>query len=238
MGPIGFSTGALALSDFHRALALQDRPEIGAVELSALREQEVPDLVEAIPTLDLERFNYVSFHAPSKLRDLSETDLIRQLLLIRSHVAAVIVHPDIITDFAPWRELGDWVLLENMDQRKRVCRNAREMAHYFANLPEARFCFDIGHARQVDPTMSVAVDLLTRYADRLAELHISEVNPECRHVPLSFNAVHAYQRVATLLPPHLPVIIESMVTPAQIDRELEMTFRCFASARDRELLAF
>lgn len=72
---------------------------------------------------------------------------------------------------------------------------------------------------------------------RFAELRISEVNPDCRHVPMSFNAVHAYQRVSNLLPADLPVIIESMITPDQIDNELKSTFRSFASTRDRELLA-
>ena len=38
MRRIGFSTCALALGDFQRGVALQRRPDINAIELSALRE--------------------------------------------------------------------------------------------------------------------------------------------------------------------------------------------------------
>jgi hypothetical protein len=63
MKPIGFSTGALAKGDFATGLAVQRGvPRIDAVELSALRDHELPLLVDAIPSLDLEGFEYVSFH--------------------------------------------------------------------------------------------------------------------------------------------------------------------------------
>lgn len=237
MGPIGFSTGALAKSDFRRALALQNRPEVRAVELSALREDELDTLLQAIPGLDLSGLDYVSFHAPSRLERMSERELIDRLHQLRGHVSSIIVHPDIMGDVSTWRVLGDALLLENMDQRKPVCRTAREMAPFFDALPAARFCFDIGHARQVDSTMSVAVELLVRFGDRLAELHLSEVNADCRHVALTRTAVHAYQRVATLFPSDLPVIIESMIPPDDIEKELLMAYQCFACVRDREVVA-
>src|SRR5689334_4046717 len=55
MKPIGFSTGALAKGDFATGLSVQrDVPRIDAVELSALRDHELPLLVDAIPSLDLD----------------------------------------------------------------------------------------------------------------------------------------------------------------------------------------
>ena len=64
MRPMGFSTGALAQGDFHLALRmLADQPTT-AVELSALRAHELLPLSQALPTLDLSRFAYVSVHAP------------------------------------------------------------------------------------------------------------------------------------------------------------------------------
>ena len=94
--------------------------------------------------------------------------------------------------------MGSAVLLENMDQRKRVCRTSREMEPFFAHLPEAQLCFDIGHARQVDPTMSIAVDLLLRFQNRLAEVHISEVTWQYHHVAISSAAALAFWKIAAL----------------------------------------
>jgi hypothetical protein len=147
----------------------------------------------------------------------------------------IVVHPDIIDDFAVWQTLGSAVLLENMDLRKRVCRTANEMVPYFEALPEARFCFDIGHARQVDPTMSIAVDLLLRFRNRLAEIHISEVSWECRHVAISSAAALAFWKISSLIPDSIPVIIESLIQPDQIDKELETVRRSLRS--DQPLLS-
>lgn len=40
-----------------------------------------------------------------------------------------------------------------MDKRKRIGCTAMQLRRFFDELPEATFCFDMGHARQVDPTM-------------------------------------------------------------------------------------
>jgi hypothetical protein len=130
----------------------------------------------------------------------------------------IVVHPDIIRDFEPWRRIGHLLLLENMDSRKQICRTAHDMSWFFRELPEARFCFDIGHARQVDPTMSVATDLLLRFRDRLAEIHISEVNWECKHVSISSAAKWAFRRLASLIPETVPVVIESLI-PQLLNRK-------------------
>src|SRR6187200_2433360 len=65
MRPIGFSSGALAKSDYRRGLELQKSASFTAIELSALRERELQPLVDAAQTLSLDQFSYVSFHAPS-----------------------------------------------------------------------------------------------------------------------------------------------------------------------------
>lgn len=85
----------------------------------------------------------------------------------------MIVHPDILTDFGLWASLGDRILVENMDPRKPIGRNTSELRQVFSRLPDARFCFDIAHALQVDPTVSVAVEILLEFGDRLPKLHIS-----------------------------------------------------------------
>jgi hypothetical protein len=231
MRMIGFSTGALALSDFQRGIDLQRIAGVSAIELSALREHELEPLISAIPHLDLSHFKFKSFHAPSALEKMSGSQLIKHLELVAACGMPVVVHPDIILagDVEAWRSLGSNVLLENMDGRKRVCRTAQEMESFFAKLPKARFCFDIGHARQIDPTMSVAVEMLLRFGERLAEVHISEVNWECKHRAISSAAALAFRRVAKLIPQTIPVIIESVIEPSQIANELVAAQRCLDS---------
>lgn len=218
MRPIGFSTGALALSDFRRGVELQCRGDITACELSALREWELDGLLCALPELDLSHFHYLSFHAPSRLDKLDDKRIVEKLSPLASRRIPIVVHPDIIRDFAPWKELGDLLLLENMDSRKGVCQTAYDMDWFFQKLPSARFCFDIAHARQIDPTMSIAADLLLRFRSRLAEIHISEVNWQCKHVSIGTAAKWAYRRIARLIPKDTPVIVESLLQGELIDK--------------------
>lgn len=237
MTRIGFSTGALALSDFQSGLSLTRDAGLSAVELSALRETEVAPLLQAIPQLALDSFDYISFHAPSRLQSMTECDLIDQLVAIRDRGWPIVLHPDVISDLSQWTVLGDSVLLENMDQRKPVARTAAEMRPFFTGLPQARFCFDIAHARQVDPTMSVAVELLMEFGDRLAEIHISEVDANCRHIGMSSAAVNAYQRIASLIPDDIPVIIESVIEAGEIAEEVEMAEAALSSRRTADAIA-
>jgi len=218
---IGFSTGALALSDFHAGLAMNHAAGLNAVELSALRETEVADLVASLDDLSLQGLEYISFHAPGSLQRISERELVAQLQPVLHRGWPVIVHPDIIADFDLWAGLGDRILIENMDQRKPIGRNTRELRQVFSKLPDARFCFDIAHARQVDPTMSVAVEILLEFGDRLAELHISEVDSASRHLAIGQMAMRSYRRISSLIPATTPVIIESMISQNEISFEVD-----------------
>jgi len=143
----------------------------------------------------------------------------------------IIVHPDVISDPKNWRFLGERLCLENMDQRKPVGRTVGEMKRAFEQLPDASFCFDIGHARQVDPTMGVSLGLLQQFRDRLRQVHMSEVNPQGKHVPMSFITLCAFQRVAKYIPEEIPVILESVVRPENVQNELEAAMRALKPRR-------
>jgi hypothetical protein len=69
--------------------------------------------------------------------------------------------------------------------------------------------------------MGEAFRLLDAFHDRLAEVHISELDAHSRHVRLSPAGVWACQRVADMIPLEIPVIIEAPVHPHEIDAELE-----------------
>ncbi len=221
MRPLGFSTGALAKGDFRAGIDIQRLLGTTAVELSALRDSELPSLLASLEDLDLEAFAHVSLHAPSTLNQMREQELVAALVDVPAPWP-IIVHPDVITTPERWRFLGARLCLENMDQRKTTGRTLPEMEEVFQELPDASFCFDIGHARQVDPTMAVAISLLRRFGSRMRQVHLSEVDPYGKHIPIGFTALCGFRRVAKFIPEDCSVIIESVVTADQARRELEV----------------
>jgi hypothetical protein len=156
-----------------------------AVELAALRESELPSLLEFLAAAPALPFRYLSVHAPSKARRASERELIANLEALPSSVDAVVVHPDQMGDPQLYRALGPRLVIENMDARKASGASCEDLEPIFEVLPAAGFCFDIAHAWSIDPTMGVGERLLDRFASRLRHVHISSISPELRHVPLS-----------------------------------------------------
>ncbi len=220
MRPIGFSTGALAYADFRQGLSIIRAHNLRTAELSALRENELEPLIESMDDLDLGDLDYVSFHAPSKLRTLSENKVIKLLERPAERNWPLIVHPDVIERFDRWAVFGELLCIENMDKRKPIGRTARELALLFEKLPQASLCLDLGHVRQVDPTMSVALEILERFGARLRQLHVSEVNTNSQHDRLTFETALAFQKICASIPQSIPVILESRVTPDRVDEEV------------------
>jgi hypothetical protein len=219
---LGFSTGSLAKGDFVEALDILSsisNPAL-AIELSTLRESELPLLIKALPFLDLHRYKYISIHAPSKLLHYSEDEVITYLLKIKKYNFPIIVHPDIITDYTKWEVLGTLLCIENMDKRKAIGRTAEDLELIFQRLPNARFCLDLAHAKQVDPSMVECVKMLRMFSDRLIQFHISDVTSDCNHVPINLEAIEAYRKVAKLIPTDIPFIIESPVSRDYFVNEL------------------
>jgi hypothetical protein len=230
MRPLGFSTGALAKGDFRTGLALQAaNPSLRAIELSSLRDHELRPLVSSVREIDLRHFSYVSVHAPSKLSILSERDAFGILQELPS-AWPVIVHPELMPTARLWKSMGRRLCLENMDGRKTFGRTLREMRQMFEWLPDAEFCLDLGHARQIDPTMATAIRMAQEFSGRLRQLHVSEVGRCGEHLPLSALAIYAFQLVAPFVPGDCAVIIESVVQPAEMEREIRKSRSLFQSA--------
>jgi hypothetical protein len=217
---IGFSTGSLALNDVRRGLQMVAGKRTAAIELSALREEELAPLIAMLDALDLRQFEYVSFHAPSRLHTLPEAIVVDWLGAVAKRGWPIIVHPDVIDDFACWQVLGDKVCIENMDKRKPVGRSVRELEPFFERLPQARLCFDIGHARQVDPTMGEAAAIVRRFGHLIREIHMSFVASNSVHEPLNYESVLAFRRVAHLMPRDVPIILETPVTEDELEAEI------------------
>ena len=222
MRPLGFSTGALAYADFKRGLAMtQSSPQCSAIELSALRQPELIPLLASLDTLDLSQFTYVSIHAPSQFEPEWEAQAAKYLLAELRRGWPIVVHPDVLTNMALWREFGSLLCVENMDKRKPIGGTAEELARIFDQLPDASLCFDIGHARQVDPTMTEAYLILRDFGSRLRQVHVSEVNTCSRHDVLSYTSILAFQQVAHLIPENIPLILETPVPIEKMEAEIE-----------------
>ena len=217
---VGYSTGAVSKGDFAAAIALLSERGIRAVELSALRMHELRPLMAALTQLDLSEFQHVSVHAPSDFADEAEQEIVDLLQVAADCGHPIVVHPDAIRDWTLWRALGEHVLIENMDKRKPIGRTRDELAECFAQLPKARLCFDVGHARQVDPAMLEARRILSSFGDRLGQVHISEVGSDSKHERISLPAARTFRAVAGLIPLDIAVIIESAVTPDQLIDEM------------------
>ena len=220
MRPIGFSTGALTRGEFLAALTLLRGLGIRQVELSALREEELPPLLAWLEGRTLGDLDHVSVHAPSRFRAVDERGFVELLLPIRDRGWPIIVHADQITEPAPWRLLGRGLCIENTDKRKPAGQGVAEMGRVFAGLPEATFCLDLGHARQVDPTMGQAYFMLREFGGRLRQVHLSEVDTQSRHERLSEAAAISFRQVAEYIPEDVPIILESMVGPDAVEDEI------------------
>ena len=236
MREIGFSTGALARGDFRRALEMLAGKNVSAVELSALRQHELAPLVEELDRLDLSQFEYISFHAPSSMERAFEPIALGLLEQVGRRGWPIVVHPDAVYSLQDWARLGDRLCIENMDKRKPTGQTATDLDEIFENLPNACFCFDIGHARQVDPTMSEACSILQRFGNKIQQVHVSEVNTQSKHDALGLESILAFQKVAHLIPPNVPVILESRVDELEIESEIRNALSAL-NAKDVVVLA-
>ena len=225
---IGFSTGALAFGDFRRALDMMRPHALGAVELSALRQPELEPLRAAAAELDLSQFDYVAVHAPSRVEPGTEGDVVACLLEFASRKWPIVAHPDAIRDYSLWQALEGWLCIENMDKRKPVARTVDEIEKVFERLPKASFCLDLGHARQVDTTMTEAYLILKAFGPRLRQVHVSEVNTRSKHDRLSYSSIMAFQRVAEYIPENVALIIESVIDESEIEPEVKRVEEAFS----------
>jgi hypothetical protein len=232
---IGFSTGAIAKGDFRRALEVLSTTDIRVVELSALRLHELKPLCDALATLDLSKYEFVSLHAPSSFSPSEEAEVVRLLKTVIVNGYPVVVHPDVIYDSRLWQTFGDLLLVENMDQRKGKGRTSRELIPIFDCLPNAKMCFDAGHAGSVDSSMSEAFVILKTFAERIAEIHLSSVDSIGHHESFTFAAINAFREIANLIPENVPVILESPVDADQIGAEVSLADRILSGGFKSEI---
>lgn len=222
---IGFSTGAIAYGDFNKALGILGKSTANAIELSALRRLELEPLVAAVSSMDLSQYKYISVHAPSKYDAIDEINVVRLLETFAKNGWPIVLHPDAIHDYKLWSDFGKLLLIENMDKRKSTGRSCADLDKIFNKLPEAHFCFDIAHSRQFDSTMNEAFVTLTKYKSIVTQIHISEVDDNCRHNKISDYAINDYRKLSELIPQDVSVIIETIMDSASLEDEMKAASR-------------
>jgi len=222
MRAIGFSTGALALGDFNKALRWLQDTRVSAVELSALRKEELEPLVHAHKKIKLSKFKFVSIHAPSKYEPQEERKIVSLLSIFANRGWPIVLHPDSVYSWDLWREFGSLLFIENMDNRKPIARDVSELEEIFNKVPDAKLCLDIGHAHQLDSSMRNALLIIERFSSRLGQIHISEVGSRSQHLRISSQTMHDFQKIASRIPAHVPVILETPVCKKEIEYELKV----------------
>lgn len=210
-GGVGASTGFMEEDRGHWGLLLDWASSVSdqVIELSALSAPELPGLIgflEQRPQLD---FTYVSVHGPSKGRCSEWSDLAATLYRrLPEYVDSVVMHPGCLGDPLAFRVLGSKLILENMDSLKPTARTVDELQPYFAELPDAGFCFDIAHAQINDRTMGLAHELIDAFGDRLREVHLSSIQDDGSHVSLRERDIESYWPVLRRCT-HVPWVLEA-----------------------------
>jgi len=226
----------LACGDFQSGINMLIDSGANVIELSALREGELEVLINSLDDLKLDHFDYVSFHAPSKIERYSEEQLVFHLKKIAKRNINIILHPDVIQNISLWRSLGPYLCIENMDKRKRIGRTSIDLEEIFDNLHEASFCFDLVHVRQVDPTMSEALIMMKKFGARLKQLHVSDVNSKSFHEPLNLEAIVSFRKIAGLIDPDIPIVLESPVPKDKIEHEMQFASLIFDENKFQEFI--
>lgn len=184
----GVSTGCFyrtTTTDWDRLVTMASGVSTRAVELSALSADELPALVEFAGSWSGPGpFETVSVHAPAKNVNGNDDEICELLVALPAWVERIILHPDVVSTWAPWRRLGQRLAVENMDRRKGFGCTADELSEVFDRLPDARLCLDLAHITTIDPTMRLADEILDVHGDRLAEVHVSTTDVDAHHIPL------------------------------------------------------
>jgi hypothetical protein len=209
MRSIGYSTGAIAKSDFGTALKFLSSVKANAVELSALRLPELPILLEAVPSLHLADYHYIAFHAPSNFSSSDEVKVVHGLSALRELGWPIIVHPDVISTPRLWAGLGTQLCIENMDQRKAIGQTSAHLKQIFSLLPNATLCLDLAHVQQVDPTMLEAIRIIHDHGNRLRQLHMSNLDAFSKHHRINRLSLDSFATVCSRIPETIPIILES-----------------------------
>ncbi len=189
---------------------LSQSGKASCIELMCHDEADLDYLLQA-KDIDLSKFSYISVHAPASpyAADDKFNHILRQFreLTRKFPIRNIVFHPDTVLDWSVFEGYQDLpISIENMDERKQFGKTVEDIQsilskHSFGLTLDLQHCFDN------DPTMQLAGQFQTIFADRIVQYHLSGYEPEFLHYPLY--KTRQDEIMAALRYPNLPVIIES-----------------------------
>jgi endonuclease IV len=238
MTGIGFTTGCLYRSDipFEDRISLFHSLGANAIELSFATPKQLFEYTLSDQAIkDLEKFKFISIHAPWKevTYDTETSEVIipkLKSLCDRLKVEGIVLHPDVIHDFDVLDKSGLPFLIENMDSRKNYGthpEHIREIKrdHGFG------FVFDVQHAYTQDPKMNIAREIAKEMGNRLKHMHVSGNTSSQSHVPV--HCAENRKEITDILELKIPatIILEGKPSPSlnfeeTAKKELEYVASC------------
>ncbi|MFC1609071.1 hypothetical protein ACFL16_01495 [Patescibacteria group bacterium] len=228
---IGFATGSLfkeIQSISNHAVEICRSTGGKALELTCLKNVQIP-LLWDLNMHATRHFAHTSIHLPSDLIYCNNDTSTRALGLLhefckenRKFLHLAVIHPDRIVD---WEMINDFseiipVAIENMDIRKNKFRSVPEIENILSKYQNLKLVFDINHWISNDYSIRTAYEFLDLFENRIAEIHISGYHRY--HDPLFQTNQIELIEVISKVPPAIPIIIESVVSVEEIQKEFNL----------------
>ena len=197
--------------------------ELGVVGLESVAK----GWLDEITPEDLKGFNYVSLHAPkfnygdnegtkAIFAKIERVNKIRELDL-------VIFHPDSIRSLDVFHRAPFKVAFENMDCRKSSFQTPEELSHVVMKSENFKAVLDVNHIYTNDPTLQSVPRFYKELGDRIVQTHLSGYTE--LHDPLY--VTKQTQIVAAVKDLTLPIIIESVISPNEVEKERSYVLETF-----------
>ncbi|HEY4506972.1 MAG TPA: hypothetical protein VJH71_02320 [Candidatus Paceibacterota bacterium] len=225
---IGFSTGC-----FYKSLGMLDSLDllrskrIKAVELNFIKGVRGTP-INQLDALHFHGFDYVSLHAPIQTyghnKETEETFAAINVLHTKRPLDLVVFHPDTVSDFSVFKGLDFPVAFENMDNRKTGFKTPSDLWPLLSKDPKLSLVLDVNHAFTNDSTLKLVDMFYNEMCVFIAQIHLSGYRNG--HQPLF--QTRQKEIIKSIPTPFLePIIIESILDPKDIDRELEYVTNVF-----------
>ncbi len=195
----GLSTGAYYPGETGPAAAERARGEAWPYVEVFVEDRAALAELNALAATDpstLDAFERVSVHAPIAPLDIE--------LLVTGF--DTILHPDRYPDATA---LGERAVFENMDANKEFGCTVEDMATVFERNPSAGFCLDVAHVWTNDRSLALGHELLDAFGDRLRQLHVSGIEPNCDHRETTDADLALYEPLLARCG-HVPWILEAL----------------------------
>lgn len=210
---IGMSSGVLyrnISSVSKQAIEIQKSVGCNAIEISCIRKEELPGLMNLDAGDIRSHFGHVSLHAPADLRYRNDDETRRVLNLIKKgqeifRFDLVIIHSESVEDWSVFDGLTIPVGIENADCRKDFGKTVEDMEKVLRGT-NFGFVLDVNHCFSNDESMELASSLVNRFSDKLCEIHFSGFAGY--HVPIYMTK---QEEILRAVPDgNFPIIIESV----------------------------